>query len=68
MRGARFPRAQPHTRACSARQSILLIKEILFDRLIASVAPKLTDLAQIEVNAKIFQNGEGRYTATNDCT
>ena len=52
-------RAQPRARPCSARQSILLIKEILFDYLIASVAQKLTDLAQIEVRTKIFKNEGG---------
>ena len=58
-------RAQPRMRPFSARQSILLIKEILFDYLIASVAQNLADLAQIEVRAKLFKNG-GR--ATNDYT
>ena len=55
--GARFARAQPRARPCNARQSILLIKEILFDYLITSVAQKLADLAQIEVRAKLFKNG-----------
>ena len=53
----RSARTQPRARPCSARQSILLIKGILFDYLIASVAQKLTDLAQIEVRAKLFKNG-----------
>ena len=48
-------RARPY----SARQSIFLIKEILFDYLIASVAQKLSDLAKIEVNAKIFKSVRG---------
>ena len=47
--------ARATARSVSARQSILLIKEILFDYLIASVPQKLTDLAQIEVRAKLFK-------------
>ena len=46
-------------RTCSARQSIFLIKEILFDYLIASVAQKLIVLAQNEVKAKLFKNDGG---------
>ena len=49
--------ARNRARPCSAHQWTLLIKEILFDCSIVSVAQKLDDLAQIEVNAKIFQNG-----------
>ena len=40
--------------------TVLLIKEIIFDYLIASVAQKLADLAQIEGRAKLFKNGWGR--------
>ena len=54
-------RARPR----GARQSIFLIKEILFDYLIDSVAQKLTDLAQIEVEARLFKNGG---VATNEYT
>ena len=48
-------RARPY----SARQSILLTEKIFFDCLIASVAQKLTDKAQIEVNAKLFKKQGG---------
>ena len=49
-------------RTRSARQSILLIKKMFLDFLIASVAKKLADLAQIEVKEKHFKNG---WVATN---
>ena len=49
----RSSRAQPRARPCSARQSILLIKEILFDYLIDSVAQKLVKLESVENNGKI---------------
>ena len=45
-------------RTYGACQSIFLIQEILFDYLIATAAQKLTDLAQIEVRAKLFKNGD----------
>ena len=48
-------RAQPRVHPCSARQSILLIKEILFDYLIASVAQKLEKIEFVE-NPKNLQN------------
>ena len=57
--GAQFFRAQPRARPHGGRQWILLTKEILFDYLIASVAQKLTDLAQIQLRAKLFKNGGG---------
>ena len=49
----RSARAQPRARPCSACQSILLIKEILFDYLIDSVAQKLVKLESVENNRKI---------------
>ena len=61
----RFPRAQPRVRPSSASQSILLIKEILFDYLIVNVAQKLIDLAQIEVTEKSSKMGG---VATNEYT
>ena len=42
-------RARNRARPSSAHQSILLIKEMLFDYLIASVAQQLADLAQNQV-------------------
>ena len=51
----RSARAQPRAHPCSARQSILLIKEILFDCLIASVAQKLEKIEFVE-NPKNLQN------------
>ena len=49
----RSSRAQPRARPCSARQSILLIKEILFDYLIDSVVQKFVKLESVENNGKI---------------
>ena len=50
-------------RAQMVRANEFLTKEILFDYLNASVAQKLTDLAQIQLRAKLFKNGVG---ATNE--
>ena len=50
---ARFPRAQPRARPFSARQSILLIKEMLFDYLIVIVAIKAAEIGKSEVTTKI---------------
>ena len=44
----RFPPVQPRARSCSARQSILLTEEILFDYLIDSVVQKLVKLESVE--------------------
>ena len=44
----RSARVQPRARPFSARQSILLIKEILFDYLIDSVAQKLEKIESVE--------------------
>ena len=54
MAGAHLLRAQPRKPPCDAWQSILLIKEMLFDYLIASAAQKLADIAQIQVRAKLL--------------
>ena len=57
----RSARVQPRARPFSARQSILLIKEILFDYLIDSVAQKLEKIESDEnqkklKNVKKFEN------------
>ena len=46
---ARFPRARPS----SARQSILLIKEIIFDYLIVIVSLKAAEIGMSEVTKKV---------------
>ena len=52
---ARFPRAQPRARPHTARQSILLIKQMLFDYLIVCVALKLAKISAIEIFRKCIQ-------------
>ena len=47
--GAQFSRAHPRARTHSARQSILLTKEILFDYWIITVSLKLAKICSIEV-------------------
>ena len=51
-------RARNRARPCSARQSIFLTEEIIFDFLIDSVAQKLVKLESVENNGKIenFKN------------
>ena len=50
---ARFPRAQPRARPSSARQSILLITEMIFDYLIVTVSLKATAIGMSEVAKKV---------------
>ena len=47
-----FPRVQARASPCSQRQSILMMKEMLFDYLIAIVAQTFADVAQIEVHRR----------------
>ena len=49
----RSARAQPRARPHGARESILLIKEILFDYLIASLAQKLAQIESVENHEKL---------------
>ena len=48
----RFPHAQPRERLSSARQSFLLITEMIFDYLIAIVSSKTAAIGMSEVTKK----------------
>ena len=49
----RFPHAQPRERLSSARQSFLLITEMIFDYLIAIVSLKAAEIGLSEVAKKV---------------
>ena len=48
-----FPRAQHYARTCRARQSILLIMEMILHTLIAIVALKAAEINRSEVTKKV---------------